>query len=545
MTRLPDRPNLDHLKKQAKQLLALWKVGAPEAAARFRAALPSASRLEDAAIAALDLSLHDAQSAIAREYGFASWKELKAFVAARQAEAQDPATATLNLLRLIYAGDIAGGTMRAHPAAAARILDERPELASGDKTLACATGDTAAIAREIGRDPGWIDRASGPLALPPLIAVTHSSLIRLPRFRSNLIEAAKMLLDSGADPNRSVANRWAATPETAAPDTPLSALYGAAGQNREPDLVRLLLERGADANDGELLYHALESMACTRLLLEAGTRIAGTNALYRALDLEDAGPLRLLLERGADPNEPAEGPPTGTYGTPLLWAIRRRRSLAHIEALLAAGADAKATTPEGESAYALAMRFGLPDVAARLREAGGEAPKLSPIEAFVAACARGDEAEARRMLDARPTTISTLSDAQRRILPELAAQGADEAVRAMVRLGWPIAVRGGDWDASALNHAVFRGNAALTRFLLAHGAHWTEQHGFGDNVGGTLSWSSMNEPVENGDWAGCAAALRAHGFPPAKPDPAGSHALLVDGRLKHFSDDVAEVLLDV
>src|SRR5690606_12559672 len=140
MTRLPDRPNLDHLKKQAKQLLALWKAGAPEALVRVRAALPAASRLDDAAIAALDLRLNDAQSSIAREYGFASWTDLKAFVAARHAAARDPATATLNLLRLIYAGDIAGGTMRAHPAAAARILDQRPELASGDMTLACAIG---------------------------------------------------------------------------------------------------------------------------------------------------------------------------------------------------------------------------------------------------------------------------------------------------------------------------------------------------------------------------------------------------------------------
>jgi hypothetical protein len=54
----------------------------------------------------------------------------------------------------------------------------------------------------------------------------------------------------------------------------------------------------------------------------------------------------------------------------LLWAIRRRRSLAHIEALLAAGADAHATTKDGVSAYRFALQCGLTEVAEALQRAG-------------------------------------------------------------------------------------------------------------------------------------------------------------------------------
>jgi hypothetical protein len=113
----------------------------------------------------------------------------------------------------------------------------------------------------------------------------------------------------------------------------------------------------------------------------------------------------------------------------------------------------------------------------------------------------------------------------------------------MVKAGWPIAVPGGDWDASALNHAVFRGDAELTRFLLEHGASWTEEHGHGDNACGTLSWASYNEPVEGGDWLGCAEALVAHGMPKARPDPEGPGSVVINGQRKRFSEEVAELLL--
>ena len=89
------------------------------------------------------------------------------------------------------------------------------------------------------------------------------------------------------------------------------------------------------------------------------------------------------------------------------------------------------------------------------------------------------------------------------------------AARLMVKLGWPIAVRGGDWNASAL----FRGNVGLTRFLLEHGASLQDEHGYGDNVCGTLSWALCNEPIQDGDLAGCARTLLEHGIPGATLDP--------------------------
>jgi hypothetical protein len=133
---------------------------------------------------------------------------------------------------------------------------------------------------------------------------------------------------------------------------PLSALYGAAGQNHDSELARLLLRAFAHPNDG---YDSLENPACAGLLLEAGARISGTNAIYRAVDLYDVAALEVLLAFGADPNELATSPPTSDFGSPLMWAIRRRRSIVHVTALMRAGADPFARTPNGLSAYRLAL----------------------------------------------------------------------------------------------------------------------------------------------------------------------------------------------
>lgn len=544
--RIPPRPDLEHLKKQAKALLAAYRAGEPAAYARFQDALPAASGKSAAAIAQLELRLHDAQSCIAREYGLASWAELKDFVLARQAQSADPAAARLQWLGFVYAGDIAGGTNRARPLAAAQLLEAKPELRGTDPWLACAMGDEALLRQTLEQDSAWVHQIGGPLRLAPLVAITHSGLLRLSAFRRGLHACARLLLAAGADPNQSVGNRWPPA-SLAAPDEDqrLSALYGAAGQNHDAELTKMLLDAGANPNDGESLYHSLENVDCTRLLLQAGARVVGTNALHRVLDLDKLESLQLLLTHGADPNEPIGNPAATDWHTPLLWAIRRRRSSAHIEALLAAGADASITTPDGVDAALLAQRLGLTEVASLLRKKLGGSAAPTSAEAFIAACARGDEDEARALEAAHPGLIGTLSTSQLKLLPELAAHGCGDAVQLMVRLGWPVDTRGGDIDGSALNQAVFRGDAPLTRFLLEHGAHWREAHGYGDNVIGSLSWASLNVPVERGDWLGCAQALVAHGMPTAQPDPQGSNSVLIDGRRKWFSDEVSDYLLGI
>lgn len=82
---LPARPHLAHLKAQAKDLLDAHQRSEPAAFERIRAAVPAFARMSDEELARAAFALHDAQSAIAREYGFASWAELRDKVAALSA----------------------------------------------------------------------------------------------------------------------------------------------------------------------------------------------------------------------------------------------------------------------------------------------------------------------------------------------------------------------------------------------------------------------------------------------------------------------------
>ena len=78
--KLPARPNLDHLRRQAKVLLAQLHDGDAGAARAFVEHLPEARQLTPAAARAAGFRLADAQSVIARQTGFASWPALSRHV---------------------------------------------------------------------------------------------------------------------------------------------------------------------------------------------------------------------------------------------------------------------------------------------------------------------------------------------------------------------------------------------------------------------------------------------------------------------------------
>ena len=77
---LPARPNLEHLRNQAKDLLKAYRAGQHSALRRFRESSHHLSNLDDHELVRLSLSLRDAQRVVAAEYGFHDWTSMRTHV---------------------------------------------------------------------------------------------------------------------------------------------------------------------------------------------------------------------------------------------------------------------------------------------------------------------------------------------------------------------------------------------------------------------------------------------------------------------------------
>ena len=126
---LPEKANLDLLKKQAKTLLKAFKAKDTEAAARFVETHPRLSGPGISEALKEKLALNDAQWIIAREHGFKDWAELKHEILRNEhleaARSGDAATLRQQLKRWpdLIKNPIADGPWAIHLAAVAGHVD--------------------------------------------------------------------------------------------------------------------------------------------------------------------------------------------------------------------------------------------------------------------------------------------------------------------------------------------------------------------------------------------------------------------------------------
>ena len=180
---------------------------------------------------------------------------------------------------------------------------------------------------------------------------------------------SRMLIEHGADIN--VRTQQGQTP-----------LMVAARRNGNADLVRLLLEKGADTKtpgDTTLIPAAQSGdVDIMRLLIENGANVncvsprIGETPLYHAAASGNVEAVRLLLAKGANPNAGLKnltrviGGSTLDIGigkqTPLMWAAPTG-SLELIRALIDAGANVNAQDIQGMSPLMLAVASENQDLA--------------------------------------------------------------------------------------------------------------------------------------------------------------------------------------
>jgi ankyrin repeat protein len=480
---LPGNANLEQLKNGAKSFQRAVRAGDPGAAEVVREFHP---RLSDAQPGSPELNGFTrtaAQLVIARQFGFASWPKLKAHLelVARYARSphEQPVGAPLAddravideflaLACLTYGDDDPDRFRRAE-----LLLQEHDWLARASIHTIAATGELDAARALLDRDPSQASLVGGPHRWEPLLYLTYSRVALGPG--RSAVEVARLLLEHGADPN--VGYLW----EGLIP--PFTALTGALGgggdlpkHEQELPLARLLLQAGADANDGQALYNQgwgpQPGEDWLELLFEFG------------LGSGDGGPWRRRLgERQDSPQKMLEDLLIAAAGHGLTDRVRR---------LLARGVDpdgreAKHPIYQGRSPVQQAALNGHMDIVSLLVDAGASW-EHDQVDELVASAMSGDRTAMERLLAAEPGLRGRAIERCPDQLVRAAEQDSYEAVSVLIELGFDVNARS---RTAPLHEAAMRGNVPVIQLLLDHGADpnvhdtgydatpagWAEHHG--------------------------------------------------------------------
>jgi len=486
--RLPARPSLEQYKKQAKELVKVFraeqshKSSESTAIQRVKTWHPRFADLPADKISSTKFALADAQFVIAREHGFESWPKFARHVealgsASFAASVSDPVTAFIEAACVPRDSGHSSGTLERAEA----ILAAHPEVASNNIYAAAILGDVVGVRRFLAIDARNATAKGGPYGWDALTHLCFSRYLRLDRARSNgFLAAAKALLDAGASANTG----WMERNHEPHPEWE-SAIYGAAGIAQHPGVTRLLLERGADPNDGETPYHVVETYDNTvmKILVESG-KLNDTSLktlLLRKTDWHDYDGIKWLLEHGADPNRATQWGRTAFH-----HAVLRDNSPGILEVLLEHGADPTlvAERPDlrlrdgpGTSAVAMAARRGRGDLLEMI-ERRGIAIELQGVERLIAACARNDSAAVRAIRAKEPQLVRELVAQGGKLLAEFAGVGNTDGVRHLLDLGIDVGALAeyGDLyfdvaqNSTALHSAAWRTRPATVKLLIERGA---------------------------------------------------------------------------
>lgn len=466
---LPARPDLEQYKKQAKELARACRTNNAEARARLAVHHPRGA-------AAPAVKLSDAQLVIAREHGFESWPRFAAHIeqmriAAAIADLADPVDAFLRAALVPRDGRTSHSDGTLDEANA--ILARYPQVSGANIYVAAALADESAVLAFLARDAALAAATGGPYGWDALCHLCFSRYLRLDASRSDaFVATARALLDAGVSPNTG----WYEKPwREGDPEVWESALYGAAGVAHHPALTQLLLDRGADPNDGETPYHVPEGYDNTvlEILLKSGKvdEKGKSWILARKADWHDFDGMKLALSYGCNPNYV---PHWGSSA--LQHSILRDNWIEIVRLLLDHGADPLVpSTKDGLNSIHMAAIRGRGDVLRLLAERGHDI-KLAGAEQLIAACALADRAQIDALVASQPEWRDALLNRGGKLLGAFAGVGNTEGVRCLLDLGLPADARypgdayfGTPKNSTALHVAAWRANPDTMQLLIERG----------------------------------------------------------------------------
>jgi ankyrin repeat protein len=479
---LSNKPNLEYLKKQAKELLR---------------AQPG--------------KLADAQHLLANEYGFATWAKLKSHV---ESLTLSPAEA---LKSAVCGGDAVRvhELIERHPELRAKIDDPLPNYGFGQQALFAAVQrsdrDTIDALLRAGADirkrtewwaggfgvlddcdPGMVDFLLERGAL--LDAHSAARLGMLSKVQELVSADPDVVRAKGGDGQTPL--HFASTVEVAAFLLESGAEIDARDVNHESTPAQYMLRvehKRQYPRDRQDVARYLVSRGCRTDILMAAA-LGDLELIGRHLD-SDPGCIRMSVSEKWFPKQDPRA--SGTIYIEKLGANR--------------------------TAHSVAREFGHEEVFQFLLSQTPKDLKLA------LACELGDKALLQEFPVQNSVIPSELSETERQRLPNAAQNNNVNAVQTMLEAGWPVDTPG-EMGATALHWAGFNGNAEMTRLLLRF--HPALELKSRDYAGTAIAWaifgSGNSWHRDTGDFVGTIQELLTAGaaMPPNAEELEPSEAVL-------------------